>query len=79
MPNRTVSSWDTGAKRLIKQEDEPSPKRLKRSQPPSPATTPVTTQSSSVLMNLLVSGCDVDAGYICMVQCKPRPKVQAKA
>lgn len=28
-------------------------------------------QSNSVLMNLLVSGCDVSAGYVCLA--KPRP------
>jgi hypothetical protein len=33
-----------------------------------------TTSTNSVLMNLLVSGCDVSAGYTCL----PRPKV-AKA
>lgn len=43
-----------------------------------PLTTPQKTQqqaSNSVLMNLLVSGCDVSAGYY---TCLPRPKV-AKA
>lgn len=77
MPNKGVSSWDTGVKRALKQEDEPSAKRVKRSPSPTAAAKPA--QTSSVLMNLLVSGCDVDAGYICMVQCKPRPKPQAKA
>lgn len=44
----------------------------------SPMTTPQKAQqqaSNSVLMNLLVSGCDVSAGYY---TCLPRPKV-AKA
>ncbi|KAJ2953170.1 hypothetical protein O0L34_g744 [Tuta absoluta] len=75
IPSRSVSSissWDTGVKRVLKQEEEPSAKRAKRS--PSPAKP---AQSSSVLMNLLVSGCDVDAGYICMVQCRPRQKAKA--
>ncbi|GBP67807.1 hypothetical protein EVAR_53803_1 [Eumeta japonica] len=75
IPSRTVSSWDTGVKRVLKQEEEPKAKRVKRSPTPPPATK--TGSSSSVLMNLLVSGCDVDAGYICMVQCKPRPKAKA--
>uniref|UniRef100_A0A2H1W5B3 SFRICE_010163 n=1 Tax=Spodoptera frugiperda TaxID=7108 RepID=A0A2H1W5B3_SPOFR len=64
LPIRSVSSWDTGVKRVMKQEQEPCAKRIKRSPSPVQSTTPA--QSSSVLMNLLVSGCDVDAGYICM-------------
>lgn len=28
--------------------------------------------SSSVLMNLLVSGCDVSAGYVCFTSQKPK-------
>lgn len=32
------------------------------------------TGGSSVLMNLLVSGCDVSAGYVCMVKPKPTAK-----
>ncbi|KPJ18057.1 Hypoxia-inducible factor 1-alpha [Papilio machaon] len=52
IPNRSVSSWDTGVKRVLKQEEEPIAKRVKRS--PSPAEVPRTqSQSSSVLMNLL--------------------------
>lgn len=75
LPIRSVSSWDTGVKRVMKQEQEPCAKRIKRSPSPVQSTTPA--QSSSVLMNLLVSGCDVDAGYICMVQCRPRQKAKA--
>jgi len=30
--------------------------------------------SNSVLMNLLVSGCDVSAGYVCLVKPKPTAK-----
>lgn len=37
------------------------------SQPPPPP-------AGSVLMNLLVSGCDVSAGYICLVQGRPKQK-----
>ncbi|KOB69559.1 putative hypoxia-inducible factor 1 alpha [Operophtera brumata] len=66
IPSRTLSSWDTGCKRVLKQEQEPCAKRIKRSPSPS-LQKPTSTQSSSVLMNLLVSGCDVDAGYICML------------
>lgn len=74
--NRSVSAWDTGIKRVMKEEQEPCAKRAKRS--PSPALTPPSSRpSTSVLMNLLVSGCDVDAGYICMVQCRPRQKEKA--
>lgn len=62
-------------KRVLKQEEEPSAKRAKRS--PSPVQTSPSPQKSSVLMNLLVSGCDVDAGYICMVPCRPRHKAKA--
>ncbi|XP_013139203.1 PREDICTED: endothelial PAS domain-containing protein 1-like isoform X2 [Papilio polytes] len=52
IPNRSVSSWDTGVKRVLKQEEEPIAKRVKRS--PSPVDVPRTqSQSSSVLMNLL--------------------------
>ncbi|XP_052744101.1 hypoxia-inducible factor 1-alpha isoform X2 [Bicyclus anynana] len=51
MPSRSISSWDTGVKRLMKQEEEPTAKRVKRS--PSPAVPAASTQSSSVLMNLL--------------------------
>ncbi|XP_049877924.1 hypoxia-inducible factor 1-alpha isoform X2 [Pectinophora gossypiella] len=53
IPSRSVSSistWDTGVKRVMKQDEEPSAKRVKRS--PSPARKPG-AQSSSVLMNLL--------------------------
>lgn len=32
------------------------------------------TGGSSVLMNLLVSGCDVSAGYVCLVKPKPTTK-----
>ncbi|XP_028160192.1 hypoxia-inducible factor 1-alpha-like isoform X2 [Ostrinia furnacalis] len=50
----SMPSWDTGLKRVLKQEEEPSAKRAKRSpSPPSPRPTPTSTQSSSVLMNLL--------------------------
>lgn len=38
-------------------------------------TQPALQSSSSVLMNLLVSGCDVSAGYTCF----PRPTKAAKA
>lgn len=34
---------------------------------------------SSVLMNLLVSGCDVSAGYVCLVKSKPTAKSIANA
>lgn len=34
-------------------------------------------QSNSVLMNLLVSGCDVSAGYVCLVKQKPISKTIA--
>lgn len=74
IPSKNISTWDTGVKRVLKQEEEPTAKRVKRS--PSPAPAP-RSPSSSVLMNLLVSGCDVDAGYICMVQCRPRQKAKA--
>ncbi|KAL4708265.1 hypothetical protein ACJJTC_016314 [Scirpophaga incertulas] len=77
IPCRSVTSWDTGVKRVMKQEEEPTPKRIKRSPSPAPKTPKSSTPSSSVLMNLLVSGCDVDAGYICMVQCRPRQKAKA--
>lgn len=80
LPSKNVNTWDTGVKRVMKQVEEPNAKRVKRE--PSPAMShmkPKLSQSSSVLMNLLVSGCDVDAGYICMVQCRPRNKPQAKA
>lgn len=66
-----ISTWDTGVKRVLTKDEEPSAKRVKRS--PSPTT----NQTSSVLMNLLVSGCDVDAGYICIVQSRPRHKLKA--
>lgn len=32
------------------------------------------TGGSSVLMNLLISGCDVSAGYVCLVKPKPTAK-----
>lgn len=32
------------------------------------------TGGNSVLMNLLVSGCDVSAGYVCLVKPKPTAK-----
>ncbi|KAJ0173760.1 hypothetical protein K1T71_010909 [Dendrolimus kikuchii] len=52
MPSRSVSSWDTGVKRVLKQEQEPNAKRAKRS--PSPVQPPTPSNpSSSVLMNLL--------------------------
>lgn len=35
-------------------------------------------QSNSVLMNLLVSGCDVSAGYICLAKPKPSKSVATK-
>lgn len=35
---------------------------------------PCGTSGSSVLMNLLVSGCDVSAGYVCLVKTKPTAK-----
>ncbi|KAG6464326.1 hypothetical protein O3G_MSEX014443 [Manduca sexta] len=76
IPSRSVASWDTGVKRVLKQEQEPCAKRAKRSPSPAPARAS-SKPSSSVLMNLLVSGCDVDAGYICMVQCRPRHKAKA--
>ncbi|RVE47263.1 hypothetical protein evm_008060 [Chilo suppressalis] len=55
IPCRSMPSWDTGVKRVMKQEEEPSAKRAKRSPSPAPAT-PTRTQSSSVLMNLLPGG-----------------------
>ncbi|XP_045528138.1 uncharacterized protein LOC123716434 isoform X2 [Pieris brassicae] len=51
IPNKSISSWDTGVKRVLKQEEEPCAKRVKRS--PSPAPAPTSQSSSSVLMNLL--------------------------
>lgn len=51
IPSRNISSWDTGVKRVLKQEEEPCAKRIKRS--PSPVQTPPSNRSSSVLMNLL--------------------------
>ncbi|XP_047511271.1 uncharacterized protein LOC125053762 isoform X2 [Pieris napi] len=51
IPNKSISSWDTGVKRVLKQEEEPCAKRVKRS--PSPAPVPTSQSSSSVLMNLL--------------------------
>ncbi|XP_061384554.1 hypoxia-inducible factor 1-alpha isoform X4 [Danaus plexippus] len=42
-----ISTWDTGVKRVLTKDEEPSAKRVKRS--PSPTT----NQTSSVLMNLL--------------------------
>ncbi|CAH0594106.1 unnamed protein product [Chrysodeixis includens] len=51
IPSRSVASWDTGVKRVMKQEQEPCAKRVKRS--PSPAQTTTPAPSSSVLMNLL--------------------------
>lgn len=77
IPSRSVPSWETGVKRVMKQEEEPKAKRVKRSPSPVAARPAGTAPSSSVLMNLLVSGCDVDAGYICMVQCRPRHKIKA--
>ncbi|CAF4799178.1 unnamed protein product [Pieris macdunnoughi] len=38
IPNKSISSWDTGVKRVLKQEEEPCAKRVKRS--PSPAPCP---------------------------------------
>ncbi|XP_039757469.1 uncharacterized protein LOC120631873 isoform X2 [Pararge aegeria] len=51
IPSRSISSWDTRVKRVMKQEEEPIAKRAKRS--PSPAVPTASTPSSSVLMNLL--------------------------
>nr|XP_037876181.1 hypoxia-inducible factor 1-alpha isoform X3 [Bombyx mori] len=51
MPSRSISTWDTGVKRVMKEEEEPSAKRVKRS--PSPVAPKPKSQSSSVLMNLL--------------------------
>ncbi|KAM3962492.1 hypoxia-inducible factor 1-alpha isoform 2-T2 [Aphomia sociella] len=52
IPSRSVAPWDTGIKRVMKQEEVPKAKRVKRS--PSPLeTTSSNKQSSSVLMNLL--------------------------
>ncbi|CAG4931492.1 unnamed protein product [Parnassius apollo] len=51
--NRSVSTWDTGIKRVMKQDEEPVAKRVKRSPSPAPANSKPTSQSSSVLMNLL--------------------------
>ncbi|XP_053614002.1 hypoxia-inducible factor 1-alpha-like isoform X2 [Plodia interpunctella] len=56
IPSKTVSSWDTGIKRVMKQEEEPNAKRVKRSPSPTPTSSPKnssTKPSSSVLMNLL--------------------------
>ncbi|CAK1552316.1 unnamed protein product [Leptosia nina] len=52
IPSRSISSWDTGVKRVLTQEEEPRAKRAKRSPSPAP-TVPTTQSSSSVLMNLL--------------------------
>ena len=35
-------------------------------------------QSNSVLMNLLVSGCDVSAGYVCLAKPKPSKGISSK-
>ena len=35
-------------------------------------------QSNSVLMNLLVSGCDVSAGYVCLSKQKPSKGIASK-
>lgn len=35
-------------------------------------------QSNSVLMNLLVSGCDVSAGYVCLTKPKPSKGITSK-
>lgn len=39
---------------------------------------PPQQQSNSVLMNLLVSGCDVSAGYVCLVKPKPSKSITTK-
>ncbi|XP_048486071.1 uncharacterized protein LOC105384842 isoform X4 [Plutella xylostella] len=56
IPSRAVSSWDTGVKRVIKQEEAPAAKRARRSpsppRAPQPAPQPAAPRSS-VLMNLL--------------------------
>ncbi|CAH2045765.1 unnamed protein product, partial [Iphiclides podalirius] len=53
IPNSSVSTWDTGVKRVMKQEEEPVAKRVKRSPSPLSLLEEPTTPSSSVLMNLL--------------------------
>ncbi|CAH2094387.1 unnamed protein product [Euphydryas editha] len=50
IPSKSISTWDTGVKRVLKQEEEPTAKRAKRSPSPAP---PPRSPSSSVLMNLL--------------------------
>ncbi|XP_045452892.1 hypoxia-inducible factor 1-alpha isoform X1 [Melitaea cinxia] len=50
IPSKNISTWDTGVKRVLKQEEEPTAKRAKRSPSPAP---PPKSPSSSVLMNLL--------------------------
>nr|XP_026489699.1 hypoxia-inducible factor 1-alpha-like isoform X1 [Vanessa tameamea] len=50
IPSKSISTWDTGVKRVLKQEEEPTAKRVKRSPSPAPAAR---SPSSSVLMNLL--------------------------
>ncbi|XP_075982714.1 uncharacterized protein LOC142980965 isoform X2 [Anticarsia gemmatalis] len=52
IPSRSVATWDTGVKRVMKQEQEPCAKRVKRSPSPVQAA-PASNPSSSVLMNLL--------------------------
>ena len=71
---------DTTSQQMITSSNNNQKSRLKvqvqQSERWSPLATPQKAQqSSSVLMNLLVSGCDVSAGYY---TCQPRPKV-AKA
>ncbi|XP_073950650.1 HIF-1 transcription factor component sima isoform X2 [Choristoneura fumiferana] len=65
IPSRSVPSWETGVKRVMKQEEEPKAKRVKRSPSPVAARPAGTAPSSSVLMNLL------DLQQAAMQQMKP--------
>lgn len=62
---------DRGSKRSASPPTVGSSKKARSRRPPASAPPP--PPANSVLMNLLVSGCDVSAGYICLVQGRPRP------
>ncbi|XP_059058214.1 hypoxia-inducible factor 1-alpha-like [Achroia grisella] len=53
IPSRSIAPWDTGIKRVMKQEEVPKAKRAKRSSSPPESVSSTSKQSSSVLMNLL--------------------------
>ncbi|XP_026760917.2 hypoxia-inducible factor 1-alpha-like isoform X2 [Galleria mellonella] len=52
IPSKSIAPWDTGVKRVMKQEEVHKAKRAKRSPSPQQTSSP-SKQSSSVLMNLL--------------------------